>query len=101
MSTPSISTEPDVGSTIRLIIRRMVVLPDPEEPTSTVTWRAGITRSSPETASVDSPKRLVTERNSIMGFSGGAGTGEVPSERRGPGGHRSLDVARTAGRGAG
>ena len=44
MSCPSISTVPEVGSTIRLIMRIRVVLPEPDDPTSTVICRAGMTR---------------------------------------------------------
>ena len=36
MSSPSMRTRPEVGSTIRLIIRSRVVLPQPLDPTNTV-----------------------------------------------------------------
>lgn len=64
--SPSISTVPLVGSTIRLIMRRIVVLPLPEDPTSTVICRDGTTSEKSSTATVPSGKRFVTERNSIM-----------------------------------
>jgi hypothetical protein len=65
-SSPSISIVPLVGSTIRLIIRRIVVLPLPEEPTRTVIVRDGITKEKSSTATVPSGNSFVTERNSIM-----------------------------------
>ena len=44
MSSPSISIVPELGSTMRLIMRSSVVLPEPDEPTSTVVLRDGMTR---------------------------------------------------------
>src|SRR5690606_39804617 len=64
----SISTSPPVGSTIRLIIRSSVVLPQPEDPTSTVVRCAGSVREKSSTASVPSPNLFVTERNSITRY---------------------------------
>ena len=52
---------PSVGSTIRLIMRRVVVLPQPEGPTRTVIERSGISSESRSTATVPSGYRLVTE----------------------------------------
>ncbi|GAA2675043.1 hypothetical protein GCM10010095_26350 [Streptomyces anthocyanicus] len=50
-----------MGSTILLIIRRVVVLPQPEGPTNTVIARSGISSDSRSTATVPSGYRLVTE----------------------------------------
>src|SRR5690606_5278014 len=55
-----------VGSTIRLIIRRSVVLPDPLEPTRTVVVRDGMVRLKSSTASVPSGNLFDTESNVIM-----------------------------------
>lgn len=60
-SSPSSRIVPSVGSTILLIIRRVVVLPQPEGPTSTVIARSGISSDSRSTATVPSGYRLVTE----------------------------------------
>ncbi len=65
-STSSISTCPEVGSTILLIIRSSVVLPQPDEPTSTVVWWDGRTKLKSSTATVPSGNSLRTDRNSIM-----------------------------------
>ena len=43
-----------VGSIIRLTIRRLVVFPQPEGPTSTVIWPVGAVRVSSSTATVPS-----------------------------------------------
>ncbi len=51
---------------MRLIIRSSVVLPQPDEPTSTVVLWDGRTKLKSSTATVPSGNRLVTERNSIM-----------------------------------
>src|SRR6187402_399854 len=48
-------------------VRISVVLPDPLDPTSTVIWRAGMTRSKSRTACVPSGYVFETERNSIIG----------------------------------
>ena len=53
-SSSSISTWPAVGSTIRLIIRSSVVLPQPDEPTNTVVCRLGMVKVKSRTASVPS-----------------------------------------------
>ena len=50
--TPSISMRPPVGSIIRLIIRSVVVLPQPDGPTSTVILPVGITKERSPTAVV-------------------------------------------------
>ena len=60
-SLPSMETEPDEGSTIRLIMRSVVVLPHPEGPTRTVIERSGISSDSRSTATVPSGYRFVTE----------------------------------------
>src|SRR5690606_23719400 len=65
-STPSISTEPRVGSTIRLMSLSSVVLPLPDEPTRTVMRRAGMMRLKSLTASAPPSKVFETERNSII-----------------------------------
>src|SRR6185312_3297312 len=62
----SISIAPELSSTMRLIIRRSVVLPEPEEPTSTVVLREGMTRLKFSTATVPSGNLFVTSRNSII-----------------------------------
>ncbi|GGK95782.1 hypothetical protein GCM10009769_12390 [Curtobacterium luteum] len=59
-------TDPDVGSTMRLIIRRRVVLPQPLDPTKTVVVREGMTRWKSSTAVVPSGYVFRTDRNSIM-----------------------------------
>src|SRR3954470_19296886 len=66
MSLPSTEITPSLGSIIRLIIRRDVVLPQPDGPTKTVILPASTLRSSESTATVPSGKRLVTPRNSII-----------------------------------
>src|SRR5690606_2733614 len=53
-------------STMRLIMRRSVVFPHPDDPTNTVVLRDGSTRLKSSTASVPSGNLLDTERNSIM-----------------------------------
>jgi hypothetical protein len=66
MSSPSISTRPLDGSTMRLIMRSRVVLPLPDEPTSTVVLRDGISRLKSSTARVPSSNCFVTDTNSIL-----------------------------------
>lgn len=61
MSAPSIRMVPSLGSIIRLIIRRVVVFPQPDGPTRTVMERSGISSDSRSTATVPSGYRLVTE----------------------------------------
>jgi hypothetical protein len=56
---------PEVGSIIRLIIRREVVFPHPDGPTSTVIWPEGISSVRSSTATVPSAYRLVTPSNLI------------------------------------
>ncbi len=53
-SAPSTMTVPDVGSTIRLIIRIDVVLPQPDGPTKTVSVPSGTSRFRLSTATVPS-----------------------------------------------
>ncbi len=83
MSTPSMRIWPDVGSIMRLIMRRSVVLPHPEDPTRTVAWWAGRTKLKSSTATVPSGNCLVTDRNSIivassfLGLAGGAASWDV------------------------
>src|SRR5262245_1656411 len=66
MSRPPRCIEPELGSTIRLTIRNDVVLPHPDGPTSSVICPCAATRSSPATATIPSPNRLLTPRNSII-----------------------------------
>ena len=51
---------PSVGSTIRLIIRSVVVLPQPDDPTRTVISPVGISIDRRSTAIVPSGNRFVT-----------------------------------------
>src|SRR5674476_1341876 len=57
---------PDDGSTIRLIMRSSVVLPQPDEPTRTVVVRDGIVRLKPSTARAPPANCLLTDSNSII-----------------------------------
>ena len=57
---------PRVGSIIRLTMRRLVVLPQPEGPTSTVILPVGAVSVSSSTATVPSGYCLVTASNRIM-----------------------------------
>src|SRR5690625_7083163 len=68
-SSPSMWTRPAVGSTIRLTIRIKVVLPEPEEPTSTTdSWEAiSVLKSS--TATVPPGYSLRMFSNPITGRS--------------------------------
>jgi hypothetical protein len=50
MSVPSSHTVPDVGSTSRLIILSVVVLPQPDGPTSATSSPAGMSSESASTA---------------------------------------------------
>src|SRR5699024_1829468 len=65
-SSPSMVTVPEVGSIIRLIIRRVVVLPHPDGPTRTVIARSGAVRSRSSTATAPPGNRLVTPFSSII-----------------------------------
>src|SRR6267154_1872741 len=58
---------PEVGEISRLIMRRLVVLPQPDGPTSTVICPDGATKSSSSTAVVG-PYFLVTCSNRIIGL---------------------------------
>src|ERR1700727_3865465 len=58
-SAPSTRTVPEVGSTIRLIIRIDVVFPQPDGPTKTVNDPAGIRIVRSSTATVPSAYFLV------------------------------------------
>ncbi len=64
-SSPSISTRPPVGSTSRLIIRRVVDLPQPEGPTRASTSPGSTTRLSDPTATVPSGYSLRTASSSM------------------------------------
>ena len=60
-SLPSISMRPEVGSISRLIMRRVVVLPQPDGPMRATIDPLATSRLSPPTASRSAPgKRLVT-----------------------------------------
>lgn len=52
---------PSLGSIIRLIMRSVVVLPQPDGPTKTVIERSGISSDRLSTATVPSGYRFVTE----------------------------------------
>ena len=62
MSTPPIDTAPDVASSSRMIVRAMVVLPQPDSPTSATISRSRISRSTPSTARGDHPSATVADR---------------------------------------
>ena len=53
-SSPASSTAPEVGVTILLTIRISVVLPDPDEPSSTVVECSATSRVMPPTPTVPS-----------------------------------------------
>src|SRR5262245_40932882 len=57
---------PLVGSIMRLIIRSVVVLPLPDDPTSTVIWPLGISIDRSSTALVPSGYCFVTRSKRIM-----------------------------------
>ena len=57
---------PEDGSTRRLIIRIVVVLPQPEGPTSTASWPSGTSRVNSCTATVPSAYSLRTESRRII-----------------------------------
>ena len=65
-SLPPTWMVPEVGSTIRLIMRRVVVLPHPEDPTRTVIPPSAISRFRLWTAVVPLGKRLFTASNLII-----------------------------------
>src|SRR5438309_12120308 len=67
MSCPSISTWPLLGSTRRLTILRLVVLPQPLGPTSTQMSPAG-TVSDRSTTAPRGPYCLLTWRNSTVAW---------------------------------
>lgn len=54
MSSPSIRIVPAVGVTILFTIRNSVVLPQPDDPTSTVVCPLGMVKLNSRTASVPS-----------------------------------------------
>ncbi len=51
---------------MRLIMRRRVVLPQPDDPTNTVVWRDGMTTLKSSTACVPSGYSFETDLNSII-----------------------------------
>src|SRR5450631_4399945 len=65
-SRSSIQIRPLVGSIIRLIMRRLVVLPHPEGPTRTVILPDGAVRLRLSTATVPSGYVFVTESKRII-----------------------------------
>src|SRR5512132_3707110 len=65
MSWPSTTMRPLEASIIRLIMRRVVVLPQPDGPTRTVRSPSGTSRARSSTAVVPSGKRLVTDSKLI------------------------------------
>ena len=66
VSLPSSVIVPEVGRIIRLIIRRDVVLPQPDGPTSTVILPLGASRLRWSTATVPSGNFFVTPSKAIM-----------------------------------
>src|ERR1700753_402713 len=88
MRLPSMRTSPPLGVSRPAIMRSRVDLPQPEGPSSTVTWPSGMTRSMPGITST-SPKRLLMERSWISAMVVLARSGG----RRDPGlRHAALDV---------
>ncbi len=67
-SSPSSSTVPSLGSSKPAIMRRVVVLPQPEGPSIVKNSPRGISRSICLTAA-KSPKRFVTPRKVTLGSS--------------------------------
>ncbi|VAZ80962.1 hypothetical protein LAUMK4_05251 [Mycobacterium persicum] len=65
-SVPLTVTVPEVGSTIRLIIRSAVVLPHPDGPTNTVSLPGGTSRLNRSRAVVPSAYTLATLSKPIM-----------------------------------
>src|ERR1019366_10646664 len=68
-SRSSIQIRPLVGSIIRLIIRRLVVLPHPDGPTRTVILPDGAVKLRLSTAAVPSGYVFVTESKRIIATS--------------------------------
>ena len=66
-SSPPIRTSPDVGCSKPAIIRREVVLPQPEGPRKVKNEPGGICRSTASTAAT-APKRFDTATNSMSGL---------------------------------
>src|SRR3954452_21236491 len=66
-SSPPSRMRPEVGSTSRLIMRIVVVLPHPDGPTSTAIAPAGTSNESSSTAMVPSSYRLETRSSRIIG----------------------------------
>src|SRR5215207_4035783 len=64
-SVPSIAIVPLVGSMSRLIIRNVVVLPEPDDPSSASTPPVGTSSERSSTASVPSGNRFVTPSSVI------------------------------------
>jgi hypothetical protein len=64
-SRPSTTIRPLVASIIRLIMRRVVVLPQPDGPTRTVRSPSGTSRSTLSTATVPLGNRFVTDSKLI------------------------------------
>src|SRR5450755_1271037 len=86
-SRSSIQIRPLVGSIMRLIMRRLVVLPQPEGPTKTVILPDGAVRLRSSTAIVPSGYCLVTDSNRIIASPpqlGAEPTGELPVDQRAP-----------------
>src|SRR5664279_4021954 len=86
-SRSSIQMRPLVGSIMRLIMRRLVVLPQPEGPTKTVILPDGAVRLRSSTAIVPSGYCLVTDSNRIIASPPHLEplpTGELPADQRAP-----------------
>ena len=73
VSRPSTRMRPDVGSISRLIMRMVVVLPQPEGPTSTMVSPSATSKDRSPTASAEAlPNRLPTFCKEIIEVSGTA-----------------------------
>ena len=80
-SVPSIRIRPPDGSMSRLIMRSVVVLPQPEGPTRTQSSPSGIVKLSSATATESAPYRLVTRSSVITARKVSPRRARVSSER--------------------
>ena len=65
-SSPLISIRPDVGSIKRLIIRRVVVLPQPDGPISATIDPSSMSRFNDDTAGVAAPSNCLETLSSLI-----------------------------------
>ena len=94
-SSPPTTMRPPVGSTSRLIIFSVVVLPQPDGPIRTQVWPAGTSRLNWSTAGVACPgKILVSDFRRIMTIPTACPWGSGPA----PGGGRGARFRWRAGR---